>query len=89
MNIKIEYNGSYPNLCSGDLIVIVDETRRDFGRCLCSGGNVWFDDDCNEHIDSGAWSITEWPDKFPDDLKSAVLEAVNNNIEHGCCGGCV
>lgn len=50
---------------------------------------MWFDSDWSEHIESGEWEISEWPKGFPESLKDAVLKAVNFEIPHGCCGGCV
>lgn len=88
--IKIEYSGGYPNLCSGILAVVVDGKRWRFpDYCLSSGGSVWFDDDWNEHVEEGPWSISEYPEGFPKELKDAVEEAVNEQVPHGCCGGCV
>ena len=90
MNIEIDYNGEYPNLCSGDLIVHIDGKKWVFpSYCLSSGGSVWFDDDWGEHVEEGPWSIREWPAGFPDELKSDVFDAVNRKIPFGCCGGCV
>ena len=90
MNIKIEYDGCYPNLCSGQLIVYIDNEKYVFPRyCMNSGGNVWFDDDWSENVSEGPWDITEWPEDFPEHLKSPVLAVVNSEIEWGCCGGCV
>jgi hypothetical protein len=89
-NIIIKYDGDYPNLCSGKLIVIVDGKEWIFPDwCLSSGGSVWFSDDWEEHVEEGAWTITNWPKKFPDDLKDKVERRVNEEIPHGCCGGCV
>lgn len=66
MDIKIKYDGSYPNLCSGNLIVVVDGEEWVFpDYCMESGGSVWFDDNWDEHIKHGEWSISEWPDDFP------------------------
>lgn len=90
--IEIEYDGDYPNLCSGALVVTVDGRRWEFpSHCMSSGGSVGFDDDWNEHVYRGGWSITSWPDDFPSDpaLRKAVVSAVNGEVEHGCCGGCV
>lgn len=90
MHIKISYDGKYPCLCSGHLTVTVDGTLYDFGRyCLSSGGSVSFNEDWSEHVTSGPWSISQWPDNFPDDLREAVTTAVNRDIPPGCCGGCV
>ena len=90
MNIKIEYDGKYPNLCRGNLIVKINGQTIQFPEyCLVSGGSVWFDDEWNDNVEEGPWSIGEWPENFPEELKTAVLDAINEQIPHGCCGGCV
>ena len=90
MEIKIKYDGAYPNLCGGNLVVTIDDKEYQFPNyCLSSGGAVWFDDNWSAHVDSGEWSISEWPKGFPEDLKWAVEDAVNAQVEHGCCGGCI
>jgi len=90
MSIEIEYNGKFPNLCSGDLVVTIDGVRWGFpSYCLSSGGNVWFDDDWSENVEEGPWTITEYPRGFPEELKADVTREVNEQIPHGCCGGCV
>jgi len=93
MNIEIKYNASYPSLCSGNLVVIIDGNTWNFPEnCLISGGSVsislGFIDDYDEILE-GEWSIEKWPDNFPEDLKEAVIREVNNQIEWGCCGGCI
>jgi hypothetical protein len=88
--IEIEYNGGYPSLCSGDLKVIIDGFLWIFpDHSLSSGGGVWLDEDWREQVDSGPWFIREWPEGFPEDLKDAVTEVVNDKVPFGCCGGCV
>lgn len=78
MEIKIEYDGVHPNLCRGKLSAIIDSVRYDFPKnCLFSGSTI--DDD---------WSV-EWPKCFPEELKEATLVAINKQIDHGCCGGCI
>ncbi len=90
MDIKIKYNGKYPNLCSGKLIVVINGIKWVFpDYCLSSGGSVFFNEDWGEQIESGPWSISEYPEGFPANLKEAVTVAVNDNIPHGCCGGCI
>ena len=89
-NIRIEYDGEYPNLCSGQLIVYIDEDKWVFPKyCLSSGGSVSFDDDWNEEISHGPWCVNEWPNGFPEELKELVTDVINDEIPHGCCGGCV
>lgn len=90
--IKIKYDGYYPNLCRGHLEVWVDEKYYDFGEyCLISGGAVSFDENWEEHITKGDWSIDEEniPKDFPKELLPELLEEINIQIPHGCCGGCV
>ena len=88
--LEIEYDGGYPNLCSGGLVVTIDGKRWVFpSHCLSSGGSVWFDAGWSEHIESGPWSISEWPEDFPEDLKEETEREVNYQIPWGCCGGCV
>lgn len=92
---RIEYDGAYPNLCSGTLKVVTSmglplvEKVWEFNRCLHSGGRVWFDGDWMEHVECGPWDIDPWPEGFPEELKQAVVDMVNANIPQGCCGGCV
>ena len=90
MDIKIDYDGNYPNLCSGDLIVTIDGKEWKFPKyCMVSGGSVWFDNDWGEHVTRGPWSIDKWPEDFPYEFKNKVIDAINDEIHHGCCGGCV
>ena len=90
MNIRIEYEGCYPNLCSGDLVVFVDGTRYIFPKyCLSSGGSVSFDSNWGEIIEEGPWSISDWPEDVSEELKQDIIDAVNSQIPLGCCGGCV
>ena len=90
MNVTIEYDGAYPNLCAGKLIVFIDDIRWEFpDYCLISGGSVSFDSDWNAEVYHGEWEIETWPKDFPEDLKPLVLEKVNEEIPQGCCGGCI
>lgn len=87
--IEIKYDGKYPCLCMGHLLVIVDGIEYDFGDyCLASGGSVSFDENWNEDVTVGEWTV-EFPEDFPEELKEEVLECINEEIPHGCCGGCI
>lgn len=88
--IKVQYDGKYPNLCSGKLIVTIEDKKWIFpDYCLSSNGTVSFDDDWNAEVTEGDWGITKWPNDFPELLKDDVIDAVNSHIPHGCCGGCL
>jgi len=90
-NVEIvSYDGGYPNLCSGKLVLKVADKIWEFpSHCLSSGGSVSFDKDWNEDVQEGPWDVKEWPDGFPEEAKPYVLEKINDEIPWGCCGGCV
>jgi len=88
--MRIEYDGGFPNLCRGNLFVIIDDKCWEFPSCcLTSGGGIYVDDKWDDHIRRGKWLINEWPEDFPENLKEEVLREVNSEIPWGCCGGCV
>ena len=90
MKIRIEYDGKYPCLCMGHLIVWIDDVKWDFGRYSLSGnGRIHRDEDWNMWASEGEWSIDEYPEGFPEELKEIVLSKINEEIPHGCCGGCI
>lgn len=83
----VSYNGKYPNLCGGKLVLRIEGKEVNLGRCLCSGGSVWFDSDWCEHIEDGAWSVNV-PAEFAQ-YANEITAIVNANVPRGCCGGCV
>lgn len=88
VDIKIQYDGKYPCLCMGHLIVWINGKEWDFGKyVLESGGRCILSDD---RIVKGEWGIIDenWPEEFPEEYKKQVLSAVNEEIPYGCCGGC-
>ena len=88
--IEIKYNGEYPCLCMGHLEVWINDVYYDFGEyCLTSGGSVTFNDEWKEEVEDGCWSINEYPKDFPEEYKDELLNRINEEIPHGCCGGCV
>lgn len=91
MEILVEYNGKYPCLCLGRLKITINGTPWEFPRpSLISGGRTYFTNNYSEaQIEEGPWKIRDWPDNFPEEYKEAVLEAINNELPQGCCGGCL
>lgn len=88
--IAVEYDGEYPNLCGGTLKVTINRKKFKFPPfCLSSGGCVNFSPDWDAEVGEGPWTITDWPKNFPNELKDLVIDVVNQEIPHGCCGGCV
>lgn len=91
MNIQISYDGQYPNLCRGHLRITIDGVLWDFGdgALTSTGGTNWRAEDDEESVWEGPWLVDEWPKNFPEKYKHKVLDAINNTISWGCCGGCL
>lgn len=85
----VSYDGKYPNLCSGQLVLKINGRVRELPRyCLHSGGRVWFEEGWGAaHIETGKWSIDLPEDLEP--LRKEIEKCINKNIPHGCCGGCI
>lgn len=82
----ISYDGKYPNLCSGTLVLEVDGKTREIPYALCSGGSVFFDKG-NAFVETGRWSVN-----LPEDLepyRKEIEDLVNDEVPQGCCGGCL
>lgn len=92
-NVKfIDYTGKYPCLCSGDLTLEINGKTYKFGygqeypKFWFSGGSCNF----REGVSKGEWEINV--DDLPEELKKYSLEidrVFNENVEQGCCGGCL
>jgi hypothetical protein len=55
-----------------------------------SGGSCSFDDG-EEQVEYGPWSIGigHWPEGFPDEFRDPTINAINDQVCYGCCGGCI
>lgn len=85
------YSGKYPNLCSGILVVEKNGKRYGLENILSSGGNCYFTNDyADAHVETGRWEISKecLPKELQEDYYE-LLELVNENVEWGCCGGCI
>lgn len=84
----VSYDGKYPNLCSGTLILKINDEQVDLGHCLCSGGIVRYIRETEDFVvTQGEWSV-DVPEKY-EQYKEEITRVVNENVEFGCCGGCV
>lgn len=87
----ISYDGKYPNLCSGALKLEIDGEIVEFkpyGDCFwCSGGGVSWDYNSTYR---GEWVIhyEGLPDKYKQ-YADEIDKVFNENVEFGCCGGCI
>lgn len=85
----VSYDGEYPSLCSGTLVLKINgEIRIMPSCCLSSGGSVSFDEDWNEIVTQGRWDISSLPEDL-EPLRDEIVDCINENIPYGCCGGCV
>lgn len=101
MEIKfVSYTGKWPCLCNGILTLKIDGKDTTFGwlhgdtdydRFWVSGGSCGFNDDFSEsYISEGPWEIQK--EYLPDFLKEhadELIDIFNENVEYGCCGGCL
>lgn len=82
----VSYDGRYPNLCAGTLVLRVRGELITFKQhSLRSGGGL-----TNDYAPpfSGEWGVGEWPEEIPEFLRETALRVINENVPHGCCGGC-
>lgn len=86
----ISYDGAWPNLCRGTLVVEKDGKQYSMYGVLISGGNVSFDADWEANVEEGDWPIDRnaLAPELQDDWRE-LESLVNDEIPHGCCGGCI
>lgn len=86
----ISYDGKWPALCYGTLIVEKDGKQYAMKNVLISGGSVSFDADWEANVEEGYWSIdrNRLAPELQDDWRE-LESLVNDEIPHGCCGGCI
>lgn len=89
----ISYTGNWPHFCWGILTFEIDGKRVRFGYGTLndpfwiSGGGL------NPNYEGsyrGEWKIDV--DKIPKEYRKYAIEidkVFNENVEHGCCGGCI
>lgn len=87
----ISYDGKWPCLCSGNLIIKVDDVYYTLRNVLVSGGRI-----CGgPHTDWDMWSeLGPWKvdlEEYPEleSYKEEITRVVNENVPQGCCGGCI
>ena len=87
----VSYDGKWPCLCFGTLIIKVDGKTYSFNDAMISGGYICGgpDTDWDMWSEEGDWKIDlrEHPELEP--YKEEIEKVVNDNVEHGCCGGCI
>jgi hypothetical protein len=94
----ISYDGAYPNLCRGNLVVKIGKRTVKFGDggyppFWMSGGKMSFTNEgaCAVKAD---WELINYfiSDPYPKYIKKELhnlLALFNDNVRKGCCGGCI
>lgn len=85
----VSYDGKYPCLCMGTLIIKVNNKTYFLKHVMMSGGSICIDDNWNMWAEHGDWEVDleEYPELEP--YKEEITHIVNENVTHGCCGGCI
>ena len=84
----ISYTGRYPNLCSGILTIKIDGKEYQMKKVLYSGGTCGFDNEQNAIVTTALWEVHDLPKEL-EVYHDEIERLVNDNVEHGCCGGCI
>lgn len=102
MEIKfVSYTGKWPCLCHGVLTLNIDGkdttfgcsygVKTDYDSFWVSSGSCGFTGDYSDSfVLTGPWEIEE--EYLPEFLKEhadELIEIFNENVEYGCCGGCL
>jgi len=98
----VSYDGKWPNLCSGKLTLNIDgevvcfhydhsKEEGHYDSFWASGGRCGFRNNYSEsYIETGPWKINE--EELPDKYKKyadEIAKVFNENVQYGCCGGCL
>lgn len=86
----MSYNGHYPHLCMGVLTLKLDGETVELYSPLESCGRAFVAENGDEVVEKGQWKIN--PAFVPAEFREYIPEienVVNNNVPHGCCGGCI
>lgn len=85
----ISYDGKYPCLCSGTLRIEVNGKHYSFRNAMISGGCVMHNEEWDMWAEQDDWEVdlSEHPEL--ESYKEEITRIVNENVPHGCCGGCI
>lgn len=101
VSMKIEfvsYSKKYPCLCFGTLVVKINGKKVSFGTdekypaFWASGGSVKFTEDWEPIVTEGEWQLAANEKNYPKriwKILPQILQVMNDNVTHGCCGGCI
>jgi len=85
----VSYDGKWPCLCYGTLIIKVDGKTYSFNNAMISGGQICRDAEWEMWSEQGPWKIDLEEHPELEQYKEEITRVVNENVEYGCCGGCI
>lgn len=87
----VSYDGKYPCLCMGTLTIKVDGKAYRFNHAMLSGGHICGgpSTDWDMWAEEGDWEVNLYEHPELEPYKEEITRLVNENVEHGCCGGCI
>ena len=85
----VSYDGKYPCLCMGTLTIKVDGKAYRFNHAMISGGCILRNEDWEMWAEQDDWKIDLGEHSELEPYKEEITRVVNDNVEQGCCGGCI
>ena len=90
VNIEfVSYDGEWPNLCSGTLIIKVNDKTYTFKYAMISGGSICRNEEWDMWSEQGPWELNLEEHPELEQYKEEITRIVNENVPQGCCGGCI
>lgn len=85
----VSYDGKYPCLCMGTLIIRVNNKTYSLKDAMISGGSICSTEDLDMWATQDDWKLDlgKYPELEP--YKEEITRVVNENVIQGCCGGCL
>ena len=85
----VSYDGKYPCLCMGTLIIRINNKTYSLEDVMISGGSICSNEDWDMWATQDDWKLDlrEYPELEP--YKEEITRVVNENVIQGCCGGCI
>ena len=85
--VKVEYDGEYPNMCTGTLTIFEDGVQiYSKSSCFENTGKAGFNNNWESQIIKGKLIWLD-ADKFSKEISDAVEEKLDEYSV--CCGGCI
>lgn len=85
----VSYSGAFPNLCAGELVLNIAGKDVKFPPHFIDSGGYIGGSISDLYVVSGYWTIDlhDYPEFEP--MRAEIEACINENVPHGCCGGCI